>query len=255
MSDRIAIVTGASSGIGAALAEVLAERGYAVALVARRADRLADVLAACRRHVPESEAWPEDLGDPEAATRIVERALATYARVDVLINNAALPGVRHVSRLDADEVARVMDVNLHAPVRLTLGLLPHMLERGSGTIVNVSSLGGRLGIPGEAAYCASKFALSGWSESLALDLAGTGVRVRLILPGAVDTEIWEKGDEESSYDGPKVPARDVAVGIADSIDSDAFEHYVPDLSGVVRYKTEHIDDYFAKTLETLRPTQ
>jgi short-subunit dehydrogenase len=146
----------------------------------------------------------------------------------------------------------VMAVNFHAPVRLTLALLPGMLQRGAGTVVNVSSLGGRLSIPREAAYCASKFALCGWSEALSLDLAGTGVTVRLILPGAVDTEIWDRpGAEPSMYDGPKVPAEEVARGIAAAIDSENFEHYLPDLHPVVRYKTGHIDDYFTATLAAL----
>ena len=82
---------------------------------------------------------------------------------------------------------------------ITLALLPRMLERRSGTIVNVSSIGGRLGIAPEAAYCASKFALAGWSESLAADLVGTGVAVRLVLPGAIDTEIWDQPDNDTGH--------------------------------------------------------
>jgi short-subunit dehydrogenase len=120
--------------------------------------------------------------------------------------------------------------------------------------VNVSSLGGRLGIPRESAYCASKFALCGWSESIALDLWHTPVKVKLILPGAVDTEIWDRpGAEASAYDGPKVPAEEVAVGIADAIDSDEFEHYLPDMSRVVRFKTESIGAYMAGSIELLTP--
>ena len=112
------------------------------------------------------------------------------------------------------------------------------------------SLGGRLGIHGEGAYCASKFALCGWSESIALDLRDTGVAVRLIVPGPVDTEIWDRpGAEPASYDGPKVPARDVAAGIADAVDSDHFEHYLPDMSAIVEYKTANIDDFLRRSAE------
>jgi short-subunit dehydrogenase len=249
--SRTALVTGASSGIGAALAEVLAGRGYTVGVVARRQDRLAEVLAACRRHAPRSAMWPADVAEP-GAEALVADAIETFGHLDVLVNNAAVPGVRHVTRLGAEEVARVMAVNFHAPVRLTLAALPHMLARGSGTIVNVASLGGRLGIPREAAYCASKFALCGWSESLALDLWGTGVRVRLIVPGPVDTEIWDHPDAEpSAYEGPKVPAREVAEGIADAIDSDRFEHYLPDMKDVVLFKTRDPDAYLARCVEAL----
>jgi short-subunit dehydrogenase len=253
-AGRTVLITGASSGIGAALARVLARRGATVGLVARRADRLAEVLDECRRSGPDSAMWVEDLADPGAAGRVADAALATFGRVDVLVNNAAIPGVRGVTRLKPSEVEAVMQVNFHAPVRLTLALLPHMIERGVGTIVNVSSLGGRLGIPRESAYCASKFALCGWSESIALDLWHTPVKVKLIVPGAVDTEIWDlPGAEPSAYDGPKVPAEEVAEGIADAVDSEAFEHYLPDMSQVVRFKTGSIDAYLTRSIELLTP--
>ena len=246
------LITGASSGIGAALARVLSQRGNTVGLVARRRDRLTEVLADCRREAPESEMWVEDLADPEATQRVADAAWRAFGHVDVLVNNAAIPGVRHVTRLDADEVERVMQVNFHAPVRLTLALLPRMLERGSGTIVNVSSLGGRLGILNEAAYCSSKFALCGWSESLALDLWNTPLGVKLIIPGAVDTEIWDHPDAEpSTYDGPKVPALEVAEGIADAIAGDRFEHYLPDMKPVAEFKTANIEAYFTGSIEAL----
>ena len=251
-SRRTALITGASSGIGAALARVLAARGSTVGLVARREDRLAEVLADVRRDAPDSEMWVADLEEPAAALRVADAAWAAFGHVDVLVNNAAIPGVRHVQRLDPAEVERVMQVNFHAPVRLTLALLARMLERGGGTIVNVSSLGGRLGILREAAYCASKFALCGWSESLALDLWDTPIDVKLVIPGAVDTEIWHHPDAEpSSYDGPKVPAVEGAEGIAAAIDSDRFEHYLPDMKAVAEFKTADIDEYLARSIEAL----
>src|SRR5690606_1485830 len=96
--------------------------------------------------------------------------------------------------------------NFLSPVRITTGLLPLMLERGAGTIVNVSSLGGRLGILNESAYSASKFALTGWTEALALDLWDTPIRVRLITPGAIDTEIWDQpGNDPPGFHGPLTP--------------------------------------------------
>jgi len=251
VTGRVALVTGASSGIGAALARELAARGFTVGITARRAGHLQAVLDECREHSPASAMWPADLADPGTAARLAGAALEAFGHVDVLVNNAATPGVRRVTNLSPDEVVDVMNVNFHAPVRLTLALLPHMLERGSGTIVNVSSLGGRLGIPHESAYCASKFALCGWSESLALDLWHTPVKVKLIVPGAVDTEIWGAGAEPSTYDGPKAPAAEVATGIADAIDAEAFEHYIPDMSGVVRFKTESIDAFLSGSIAAL----
>jgi short-subunit dehydrogenase len=121
-----------------------------------------------------------------------------------------------------------------------------MLDRGSGMIVNVSSVGGRLGIIHETAYCASKFALCGWSEAMAVDLHGTGVAVKLIEPGAVDTEIWDQpGSEEPLYQGPKVAADEVADGIIAALGTDRFEHYVPDMKAVVDVKNSDIDTFIA----------
>jgi short-subunit dehydrogenase len=251
MSTPTALVTGASSGIGAALASELARRGFTVGITARRGDRLRQVLDDCRAHSSASAMWAADLSDPAVPARLASDAIAAFGHVDVLVNNAATPGVRRVANLTADEVQHVMNVNFHAPVRLTLALLPHMLERDEGTIVNVSSLGGRLGIPHESAYCASKFALCGWSESLALDLWHTPLTVKLIVPGAVDTEIWDAGAEPSTYDGPKAPAAEVAAGIADAIGSSAFEHYIPDMSGVVRFKTASIDAFMEGSIKAL----
>jgi short-subunit dehydrogenase len=119
-----------------------------------------------------------------------------------------------------------------------------MLERGSGTIVNVSSLGGRLGITAEAAYSGSKFALAGWSESLAVDLDRSGVSIKLILPGAIDTEIWDQPDNDAPlYDGPKEPPEEIAAGMIDAIESEKFEHYLPDMKAVIEMKTADIDSF------------
>jgi len=252
VGTRTVLVTGASSGIGAALARHLAAQGTTVGLVARREDRLTEVLAECREHAPDSAMWVADLGERAAAERVIDAAWAEWGAIDVLVNNAAIPGVRPVTRVTPEEVERVMDVNFHAPVRLALAVLPRMLERGSGTIVNVSSLGGRLGIPRESAYCASKFALCGWTEAVHLDLWDTPVNVKLVIPGAVDTEIWDKPDEEgAAYDGPKVPAAEVAADIAAALDDGGFEYYLPDMKGIAVFKTQDIDTYMRGSMDAL----
>ncbi|MGH3576132.1 MAG: SDR family NAD(P)-dependent oxidoreductase [Mycobacterium sp.] len=240
------LITGASSGLGAALARRLAAEGAVVGLIARRRDRLDEVLADCRRSSPASQMWVADLADTAAVGELARQAWDGLDGIDVLVNNAAIPKRRPVAELDPDEVEGVMRVNFFAPMRLTLGILPRMLARGSGMIVNVSSVGGRLGIIHEAAYCASKFALCGWSESMAVDLHGTGVSVKLVEPGPIDTEIWDQpGSEEPLYQGPKVPADEVADGIIAALGSDRFEHYVPDMKAVVDVKNADIDTYIA----------
>lgn len=243
---RTVMVTGASSGIGAAVARELANRGDTVALVARRAERLDAVLADCRSQAPASARWAADLADPAAAADLALEIWDHFGALDVVVNNAAVPMRRHVTRLTAAEVERTMRINYLSPVAISLAVLPRMLARASGTIVNVSSLGGRLGIATEAAYSGSKFALAGWSESMAIDLDGTGVSVKLVLPGAIDTEIWDQPDNDAPlYDGPKDPPESIAGALVDAIDSDAFEHYLPDMKAVIEMKTSDIDGFIA----------
>lgn len=222
------LVTGASSGIGAALAPMLAARGATVGIVARRKERLEAVLEECRAHAPESRLWAADLGDLDAAERVAIEAWDAFGGLDCLVNNAAIPKRMPVPRLTIDEIDTVMRINFTSPIRMTMALLPRWLERDSGCIVNVSSMGGRIGIAHEAAYCASKFALCGWSESMAIDLHRTGVEVKLVLPGPIETEIWDLPDNDAPiYDGPFVPAGDCAQSIIDGMEGDGFEFYVP----------------------------
>ncbi|MHB8219308.1 MAG: SDR family NAD(P)-dependent oxidoreductase [Acidimicrobiales bacterium] len=257
-TGRVVLVTGASSGIGAATAQLLARQGTTVALVARRRDRLAEVLETCGVHSPRSRLWVADLSDAQGAARLASEVWEAYGGLDVVINNAGIPMRKPVTRLTMDDVRLVMEVNYFTPVAMTLAVLPLMINRGRGTIVNVSSLGGRLGIANEAAYSGSKFALAGWSEAIATDLIGTGVRVRLVLPGAIDTEIWDQpGNDPAAYSGPLVPASEVADGILAAIQSDHFEHYIPDMKAVVEMKTADVDGFFAgmKAMVTAAETE
>jgi short-subunit dehydrogenase len=246
MNGSKVLITGASSGIGAATARLLAGKGAVVALVGRRADPLSDVLAGCRVTSPDSRAWVADLSDLQRTEEIADEAWDVLGEIDVLINNAAVPKVQPVPDLTPQVVESVMQVNFFSPVRLTLRLLPKMLARGSGMIVNVASMGGRLGIAHEAAYCSSKFALTGWSEAMAIDLHGTGVKVRLIQPGPIATDIWSRpGERRALYEGPLEPPEVVAEGILAALDSERFEHFLPDLKEVVSYKTSDIDGFLS----------
>lgn len=236
------LVTGASSGIGAALAPMLAERGARVGVLARREDRLRRVLDGCAGdgHVM----YPCDLGDLRAAEATARRAWDELGGLDVIVHNAAIPKRRSVQQLTNEDVERVMAVNYFAPTRMALALLPLMLERGRGINVFVSSLGGRLGIVHEAAYCGSKFALCGWAESMAMDLWDTGLGVRLVVPGPIDTEIWDLPDNDDPlYDGEKVPPSIVAADIISAIEGDRFEIYSPDMRSIVEFKTTEIDAF------------
>jgi short-subunit dehydrogenase len=227
LAGRVAIVTGASSGIGFDTARVLAMRGACVVAVARRADRLEALIGECRRHSPASEFVAGDLGAPGFAERVVAESVSRHGRLDVLVNNAAMPKHKSIYETRIDEVEEVLRVNFLACVRLTLAALPHMQRAGQGTIVNVSSFAARVVPPRESIYAASKAALSAFTEGLWCDLAGTGVHAGLVTPGAIDTEIWEKRDEQTGYSGRLHPPRVVTDAILEVIEKRRFEVTAP----------------------------
>jgi short-subunit dehydrogenase len=254
------LVTGASSGIGAALAPILAERGATVGIVARRADRLEAVLERCRAFTPDSRLWAADLGDLDRAGEVALEAWDAFGGLDVLVNNAAIPTRTRVTDLTPHDVQYVMDVDFHSPVRMGLAVLPRMLERGRGQIMFVSSMGGRIPIANESAYNAAKYAMCGFAEAMLLDLAGTGVDVKLVLPGPIATEIWDQPDNVPALmDVDKVPASECAAGIADAIAGDGFEYYIPpvfpggiDAKSIAVGKTEHCDRYLQSMADFAR---
>jgi short-subunit dehydrogenase len=238
------LLTGASSGIGAAAAPILAARGATLAVTARRADRLDALVATLpgEGHV----ALPADIGDPAAGVALAERAAEALGHLDVIVHNAGMPKRRRVAELTTAEIDEAMALNFHTPVQMTLATLPGMLERGRGCHAYVSSLGGRLGIAREAAYCATKFALAGWAEAMAIDLWDRPVDVRLVLPGAIATEIWDQpGNDAPLYEGPLEPAETVGAAIADAIEGDEFEVYSPDMRAIVEWKTANVDAFLA----------
>jgi NAD(P)-dependent dehydrogenase (short-subunit alcohol dehydrogenase family) len=223
------LVTGASSGIGQALAPMLAARGATVGIAARRAERLQETLAQCQQHTPDSRMWVVDLSDVDAAVQLVHDAWDAFGGLDCLINNAAVGKRKIVMDHTPEDLEVVMRTNFMSPIRMNLAVLPLMLDRGSGTIVNVASGGGRFGIVHESAYCAAKFAMSGWSEVAAMDLADTPIEVKLIQPGAIATEIWipQPGELPGLPGADFATPQECATGIVDALETDGFEYFVP----------------------------
>ena len=222
LGSRIAIVTGASSGIGAAVATELASRGATVVAVARRQDKLEEVVGRC----PGSLAIVADVSSREACERVVRDTDSRFGRGDVRVNNAGISIHKSAARTSVDEVSAVMAVNFFGPVALATAALPGMLERRCGSIVNVTSVAGYLPNPGEAAYGASKAALSRWSHGLSIALRGSGVHAGVVSPGPIDTEIWSL-DEELSYKGKLFPPSVVALGVVKLIERELTHLTVP----------------------------
>ncbi len=189
--DARALVTGASSGIGLAVAKRLASRGVRLALTARRAERLAEAAAACRAlGAPSVETLVADLADPAAPARLAEEATKALGGVDLLVLNAgfAVPGLSE--RASPERVERMIRVNVTSHVALTRLLLPPMLERGKGWILVVSSMAGILPAPWQASYAGTKAFLLNWGESLREEVFSRGVHVTALCPGITDTEFF-----------------------------------------------------------------
>ena len=225
--DRVVIVTGASSGIGRVTAEAFAARGAVVVAVARREEHLKRLIEACRADSPRSGYLAGDLGVRSFAEQVVDDTIKKHGRIDVLVNNAAITKHKQIWHLSADEVERVMNVNFLSCVWTTLAALPHMLVAGSGTIVNVSSFAAEVVPPREAVYGASKAALHAFTQGLWNDLEGSNLHAALVIPGAIDTEIWEKGDEPLTYQGRRAPPQVVVDAIFEAIERRRHEITAP----------------------------
>jgi short-subunit dehydrogenase len=248
------LVTGASSGIGAGLAEELARRGAIVGICARRGELLAEVVGRCMEHSPESRMWVVDLADDNAVDQLAVDVLDAFGGIDLLVNNAGIPKRRHVTALSIETITQVMHIKYLSPMRLTMALLPQMLERGAGTIVNVSSIAAVLSAPGEAAYDASKAALTAFSEAMAVDVWETGVKVMVVYPGVIDTPLFSLPDNDIP-DIP-VPAEPVSVAvdaILGGLETGATQVYVPDFfREIAANKAQDVPAFLAGTAAYLR---
>jgi short-subunit dehydrogenase len=185
------ILTGASSGIGAALARELVGRGARLVLVARRHDALGELARGLQGGPGEVEVVAGDITDPAVRQNAVDAAERRWGGLDLLINNAGVGGLGRFTQSSPERLRQIMEVNFFAAAELVRAALP-LLERGRAPIVvNVGSILGHRGIPRSSEYCASKFALRGWSESLRAELAPWGIDLLLVSPGTTRTEFFD----------------------------------------------------------------
>jgi NADP-dependent 3-hydroxy acid dehydrogenase YdfG len=190
MKDRIVLVTGASSGIGAATVELLAAEGALVAAVARRADRLTALVQRIEAAGGRALAFPADVAKQAEAMGVAERVLERCGRIDVLVNSAGIIRPGNLETSEPEHWRETLDINLLSAMYLSKAVLPGMHSRKDGHIVNVSSSAGRfIGSGGNSAYSASKHAVNAFSESLRQELAPLGIRVTIVGPGATNTEV------------------------------------------------------------------
>lgn len=189
-SKGTAVITGASTGIGAVYADRLAERGYDLVLIARSADRLTRVADRVRlKHGRSADVFPADLGDPRDLAR-VEELLRTSADINLLVNNAGRGGALELLDSDVEQMTAMIALNVTALTRLTYAIVPRFVARGRGTIINIGSI---VAVNPEAlngVYGGTKAFVLAFSQNLRHELAGTGVDVQVVLPGATATDFW-----------------------------------------------------------------
>ncbi|MEU6286196.1 oxidoreductase [Streptomyces sp. NPDC046988] len=195
--NKVWLVTGASSGFGRAIAEAALADGDVVVGAARRPEALDDLVAA---HPDQMEALRLDVADTASAGDAVRDVVARHGRIDVLVNNAGRTHVGAFEETGEEELRALFDVHVFGPAALTRAVLPHMRERRSGAIVQMSSMGGQMSVAGFSAYSGTKFALEGMSEGLADEVREFGIKVLIVEPGAFRTSLFAADNAGTSAD-------------------------------------------------------
>lgn len=192
IEGKVALITGASSGIGAATARKLAAAGIIVGLAARRKDRLDALVAEIAADGGQAIALETDVTNPTSCKTAVEQVIARYGCIDILINNAGLMPLSDIDSLKVDEWQRMVDVNVSGVLNATASVLPQMIAQKSGHIFNMSSIAGRKVFTGLTVYCATKAAVAAFSDGLRMEIGPKhNIRVTCIQPGAVKSELYE----------------------------------------------------------------
>lgn len=193
LRSHVALVTGASSGIGAAVARSLALEGASIVLAARREDRLEKLRGELEEAGVRAIAVETDVTDRAACERLVEHATSAFGRLDIVVNNAGIMPLSFAKNVRLDEWIEMVDVNVKGVLHVTAAALPVLLDEGQGHIVNISSVAGRRVFPGGSVYCGTKHFVTAFSEGLRLELAPReNIRVTCIEPGAVATELAQR---------------------------------------------------------------
>ena len=234
-NNKTVIITGGSEGVGAATARLFADAGANLMLVARGKKKL-EAIADDLRDKTRVEIFAMDVADADACIDVFKKAQFEFGSVDILVNNAGYHARGLVEAVAADELARMVDVNLRAPMMLSHIALPYLREAGEGAIINVGSLAGRVIYPGASGYSATKAGLRSFTLGMAEELRGTGIKVGLVSPGPVSTGfIMDDMDKVSdiTFSQPITSATDVAQAVLDLCSNTVQDEALPKISGVL----------------------
>ena len=215
LQNKVALITGASAGIGQACARELAGEGAKLVLTARRKDRLEQLVKEAKQLGSEAVFVVGDARQEETAHQAVQLAVDTFGRIDILLNNAGMGNYKNLVDTSADEYDEMMDTNVRTTFLFTRHVVPVMIRQREGLILMISSMAGVYGFAGEATYCATKFAQVGFAQGLDKELRPHGIKVGAICPGGVKTEFAiGKGRTEASVKASEMlEAKDVAQAV------------------------------------------
>jgi hypothetical protein len=234
-NNKTVIITGGSEGVGAATARLFAEAGANLMLVARGKKKL-EAIADDLRDKTRVEIFAMDVADADACVDVFKKAQFEFGSVDILVNNAGYHARGLVEAVAADELARMVDVNLRSPIVLSRIALPYLREAGEGAIINIGSLAGRVVYPGGSVYSATKAGLRLFTLGMAEELRGSGIKVALVSPGPVSTGfIMDEMDKVSdiTFSQPITSATDVAQAVLDLCSNTVQDEALPKISGVL----------------------
>ncbi len=235
LNNKTVIITGGSEGVGAATARLFAEAGANLMLVARGKKKL-EAIADDLRDKTRVEIFAMDVSDTDACVDVFKKAQFEFGGVNILVNNAGYHARGPVESVAAEELARMVDVNLRSPIILSRIALPYLREAGEGAIINVGSLAGRVVYPGAAVYSATKAGLRLFTLGLSEELRGTGIKVGLVSPGPVSTGfIMDDIDKVSdiTFSQPITSATDVAQAVLDLCSNTIQDEALPKISGAL----------------------
>jgi len=228
--NKIVVITGASSGIGEATAEQFAKKGANIVLVARKKDKLEEVEKKLSKYLIKILVQVCDVSDKEQVKQMSETVIDTFSRIDILVNNAGFVIYGKVEELSIEDIESQMKTNYFGMINCTKYFLPHFLKQNSGHMVNVASVGGSFGVPGIASYCATKFAMLGFSEGLHHELHDTNVGVTVVSPIMVRTALFDHPSFKNftkHATGISLSSETVANAIIKAANSSRLEIIVP----------------------------